>query len=488
MGQPIQIKRGNAANLPELLSGELGVALDTKDVYIGTPSGNVQVGGNSIASQLADIAYNIKKFGAKCDGVTDDTQAWLDTYNALPSRGGKILVPVTGKTKISSHLIFTKTITIEGLGTNFSSDLGSCLLFEGAGEITLQGGCSGAYNLIIDGLTGNTGNGINFACGWSHGANINVIGQGGHGIVIGSETLNQNYNGFNFSNLNARDNGGHGVLLAHPSAELADCNIGIIHGVKSQGNVGDGLRLQNANDNTFTAVSVLLNDNGIKLINSDANIFFNPYMEGHTTKDIYMDVTSDGNKVMGTNEGFWAFEDKIVNLGSRNMFFVKDQAKFDENILMGALYFEETGISKHGAPGYWKSVQNVNGNLEMNYVGGGNTNVEFINGGGTTNLKIDSVTIGGTNSITNVIHAMGLLNFGSSIPAHTSIDRNLLANGAKVGDFVQVSLTDSTLPLGLLLSGYVTMDNYITVYISNVTTATITYGERAYKALATRAI
>lgn len=45
MARTLQIKRGLAAMLPTLAVGEFGLTTDTKKLYIGTSSGNLEVGG-----------------------------------------------------------------------------------------------------------------------------------------------------------------------------------------------------------------------------------------------------------------------------------------------------------------------------------------------------------------------------------------------------------------------------------------------------------
>ncbi len=46
MAQSIQIKRGNESNVPTLQSGEPAIALDSGKLFIGTPSGNKQIGAS----------------------------------------------------------------------------------------------------------------------------------------------------------------------------------------------------------------------------------------------------------------------------------------------------------------------------------------------------------------------------------------------------------------------------------------------------------
>lgn len=43
MAVTIQIKRGTKAKLPTLAPGEYGLATDTKELFVGTASGNVQI-------------------------------------------------------------------------------------------------------------------------------------------------------------------------------------------------------------------------------------------------------------------------------------------------------------------------------------------------------------------------------------------------------------------------------------------------------------
>lgn len=43
MAQKIQIKRGSKAGLPTLAPGEFGLCTDTKELFVGTSSGNVQI-------------------------------------------------------------------------------------------------------------------------------------------------------------------------------------------------------------------------------------------------------------------------------------------------------------------------------------------------------------------------------------------------------------------------------------------------------------
>jgi hypothetical protein len=70
----------------------------------------------AILAQAAVSAIDARKFGAKADGVTDDTVALQLAIDKTPSGGGLVL---PGKYVISSPLIVDKPMTITGLNQGF---------------------------------------------------------------------------------------------------------------------------------------------------------------------------------------------------------------------------------------------------------------------------------------------------------------------------------------------------------------------------------
>lgn len=84
-----------------------------------TPSVVVAGGGNTertLANHFSDI-INVKDFGAKCDGATDDTSAFQNAYTFLNSiGGGKLVLPWNGNCHIKGPITATTPIVVEGAG------------------------------------------------------------------------------------------------------------------------------------------------------------------------------------------------------------------------------------------------------------------------------------------------------------------------------------------------------------------------------------
>jgi len=99
---------------------------------------------------------SVMDFGAKADGVTDDTAAFAAAFAALPAGGGTVSVP-TGNYMIKTHLSVPPNTTLEGvwsIPTAFSQMKGSTLLaVEGAGSETGPAFITLAINSTIKGIT-----------------------------------------------------------------------------------------------------------------------------------------------------------------------------------------------------------------------------------------------------------------------------------------------------------------------------------------------
>jgi hypothetical protein len=90
MSDLIRIKRGLKANLPALMQGEFGFCTDTEELFIGGTSGNIL-----IAKKNQD-QLNVKDFGAKGNGTTDDTTAFQLAIDTAISLGIKTIYIPSG--------------------------------------------------------------------------------------------------------------------------------------------------------------------------------------------------------------------------------------------------------------------------------------------------------------------------------------------------------------------------------------------------------
>lgn len=72
-----------------------------------------------VGSQLKDIAINVKNFGAKLDGITDDSQSIQNALNYAKDNDSKtVLVPYSKNgCKISNNISIPKGVKIKGEGT-----------------------------------------------------------------------------------------------------------------------------------------------------------------------------------------------------------------------------------------------------------------------------------------------------------------------------------------------------------------------------------
>ncbi|MHB1455621.1 MAG: glycosyl hydrolase family 28-related protein [Armatimonadota bacterium] len=86
----------------------------------------------SIAADTSKV--NILDFGAKADGVTDDTSAFNAAFNAVKVKGGTVFVPA-GRYMIKTHIEVPENVTLEGISNYPAVGItGSVLLaLEGAG-------------------------------------------------------------------------------------------------------------------------------------------------------------------------------------------------------------------------------------------------------------------------------------------------------------------------------------------------------------------
>lgn len=159
MANTILIKRGNKADLSslELLPGELGVALDTQELYVGDAEGNVKMvkGGASGAVETADkltVPRNISITGdgtgsTSFDGSADASIA-LTLANSGVTAGTYTKVTVDAKGRVTTGAsvaiadvtgLSDKITEIEGKITTAEGEIDALQSSQGTMETALEG-------------------------------------------------------------------------------------------------------------------------------------------------------------------------------------------------------------------------------------------------------------------------------------------------------------------------------------------------------------
>lgn len=173
MANTILIKRGNKADLSslELLPGELGVALDTQELYVGDAEGNVKMvkGGASGAVETADkltVPRNISITGdgtgsTSFDGSADASIA-LTLANSGVSAGTYTKVTVDAKGRVTTGAnvaiadvtgLSDKITEIEGKITTAEGEIDALQSSQGTMETALEGKADKGDSLADYGIT-----------------------------------------------------------------------------------------------------------------------------------------------------------------------------------------------------------------------------------------------------------------------------------------------------------------------------------------------
>jgi hypothetical protein len=138
--------------------------------------GTYGINDTNIKDEIERIALTPQRFGAKGDGVTDDTTAWLNLAAAQSASGIPVFVP-KGVYKISQAITFGAGAVINGVSK--SNTLGSVLLCTNAAQNGLVcGSQSTVTNLAVLSLAGSTGIGITVSQSTLMNVQVNALGGG----------------------------------------------------------------------------------------------------------------------------------------------------------------------------------------------------------------------------------------------------------------------------------------------------------------------
>lgn len=433
------------------------------------------------------VQYNLKDFGAVFDGVTDDTYAWEKLRDSLSDKGGVLILPI-GKTILKKHIIFEKPLVVKGsFAPLLDYENGSVINMQEEGEITFRGISSSAHNINITGSIGNTGNGINFECGKPSGSNILVTEQGGNGLVIGSEEIKINVNSFNFNNIRSRSNKLNGIVVTSSETDPTkfDANAGIMINVDSCGNGESGYLFKNCANNTFININAeVSNKKGITFENAMGNTVIQPYLEGSLEYEISFDESSYQNTISKLRADMDTLTN-IIDNGVENTIVGIERSKARFPFINGIYGIKKAIISSPNIGGYFSFTQLGTRDLRIAYEGyDAVVNVDARGVTQPTTYKFDKIKIGNDIvSMTNVLYGIAIINFDNCVGNYVSA-KNMIVQGAKVGDFVQIS-TDKVHE-NIIFSAMVTSENIVSVRVANISSSQVNLGDITCKVMITR--
>lgn len=441
--------------------------------------------------EFKDRAVNVKWFGAKGDGVTDDTaaiQAAIDAANT--ARGGVVFFP-HGIYKITSSIVInTAKIILIGSGYTVNSDTASraatVILKSGNFDgIVLAVAGAGVSNLQVDGDIGNGGDGIVIKQGRIFIDNVAVTNQGNDGIRVGDDA-GASCNLWRMHNIICISNRRHGVYVHDGlNPTLPDTNAGLLVGLDSRSNGGDGLCIEGSIDNLILGATCQQNTGiGVHLkANAKGHQFYGMYTELNTGGECVLDSGSDKNIIWGYRSGENA--DKIVNNGAGNLILGRDNqiANFPP-FVKSALAFKDLIIENETLSGYYEFTEDAtNRNLNILFQGSSVTPVRAIfkhNNAGKLILQVQGLDIGENATsypIMGHLRKEVTLDF-PSIPANSTLEVSTTLTGVKLRDTVVA--TPEALESGLIWNAYISAADTITLRIANVTTAAINPAARVW--------
>jgi hypothetical protein len=463
---------------------------------------------------VGPAAVNVRGYGATGDGTTDDTTAFTNAIAAIPSAGGALIIP-PGTYKATISLSSRANIRILG-------NAGASILQPAAGATAIS--VTTCDRLMIDGLRINQGAvGLNI-----NGArdaqfqNLWIENTTGDAIQINGEGSME----FHMSHITVRDCAGIGINYTRTTTidtgglYLFDINVlrsttgskGIVCTSSAGSNSfvywnmtsvicdgyvdhaaefvnvqhirGDhcwfacnvaskgGLYLNNAQafalDKT-EFINQAVSGYGLEIAGTTSNIFIdNSFFGGNATTTTGIFITAAGtynNIVLGNYlNNLASLTNDTVNLYKRN-----------PAITSGPLKFETRGNGGSFEAVIVEDIDNVGSAVK--HIRNGNGNLQIINGAfGATILELtDAGALKWAGGASIVKHLTGTAAWTpGAIAANAGVTTTVTVTGATLANSVVQVGYSVALTAGLILTGWVSAADTVTVQIRNVTAGAIT--------------
>lgn len=216
-------------------------------VLLGTAGSDTRVAADGLYVGKGSLVLNVKDYGAVGDGVADDTLAIQAALAAATAAGrGHVYLP-PGRYLITDTLAVTSKVWLVGAGTDVSVITSTSATLT---SVTMTGQTPAVRLLTItkDVNPGGSGYGID-AGTTTDGAVIEHVRVEKHfiGVRLGGTGLSRMQNAL------VQWCASHGVFLSNAASTVASLQWYLTN-VLSQGNTGDGFRVQSAAGKGVTSV------------------------------------------------------------------------------------------------------------------------------------------------------------------------------------------------------------------------------------------
>ncbi|MDA8090657.1 MAG: glycosyl hydrolase family 28-related protein [Nitrospiraceae bacterium] len=291
-------------------------------VFDGFKIGDVTFGNGSVERVLPQW------WGAKGDGVADDSSAINSAIASLPAYGGEVSL-ATGNYLIVNTVEINKKVFFHGDGGYSSGGAAATTITKsvaakGPGIYITADACV-LERFMLTGESGNGGDGIVIS-GRDAGrvvlSELSVANQGRDGIRIGQDSPGGNQNGWRIDTVISIANGRNGVTIDDDNSSYlnpANANGGTSTNLQVISNKQDGLYVNMGGANSFEGTLAERNQRyGVHLgPAAHWEAFFGGDMnEGNTLADFILDSSYPGqgfNMIIGSDVG------KLIDDGADTM-------------------------------------------------------------------------------------------------------------------------------------------------------------------------
>lgn len=334
---------GLAADLASTASGK-GAAL------VGTTSGRTVQAGLDDYKSVCD-------FGADPTGVIDSAPAFAAAVAAASADGTEYLVP-RGRYLMHSGVTVDKPITFRGVGSSIlNNNAGGSTLYKSASVstalFTLTGNGAALKNMVLQGVTGNGGDGVEMIGGRQTLEDLSVYNMGNDGVRIGTDA-GVNANCWTIRNLRSKSNVRHGLYLSDKAAPGgADCNGGTLLHADLQSNGSAGCELNNSQLNTFVGLVCQTNTGrGLSLRpGADKNTFIGGDFEACGADEVGIEAGATSNVFIGGHVA-----GTMTDNGNNTLIFGMTDTQFVTGIKLGNFDSTDLKVLDWYEEGSWTPV------------------------------------------------------------------------------------------------------------------------------------